>query len=277
MRDGKLGKSQIITHLSLVAASTFFMLPIIWLIWSSFKPTLELLSHPYPPKNFTYINFVNAFYMMDFTKSFINTIIITLSVVPATLIISALIAYPFAVHEFRGKTFFTIFLISGILVPSQVIFIPLFMLLKTIGLVNTLLGVILPQIANGIPLGFLVFVSFFRGVLREVIEAARIDGSSELEILVRIVIPLSKPAFIFIGIFKGVLTWSEFTIPLIVLYDRTLYPLTLSMQVFKQQYAGVYWAEMFAGLTLNILPMLVIYGLFSSKFIRGITLGAVKG
>ena len=123
----------------------------------------------------------------------------------------------------------------------------------------------------------MIFVSFFKDVLRDIIEAARLDGSSELNVLWQIVIPVSKPAFVFVGIFKGILAWSEFIIPLITLYDENLYPLTLSMQVFRQKYAGVYWPEMFAGLTLNVLPMLIIYALFSTKFIQGITMGAVKG
>jgi len=270
-------KTQLVIHVLLITATVFFMLPIAWLTWSSFKSTRELFEHPWPPRDPTYINFVNAFSMMNFLRAVANSLIITGAVVVTTLFVSALVAYPLAVYRFRGRSFLLAFIMSGMLVPSQVTFIPLFIELKILGLINTLLGVILPQIANGIPLAVLILVPFFRGVLREVIESSRVDGCSEMGILFRIVIPLSKPAFIFVGIFKGILTWSEFVIPLIVLYNEELYPLTLTMQVFKQHYAGVYWPEMFAGLTLNILPMLVLYILFSTKFIQGLTMGAVKG
>ena len=270
-------RNQIIIHVILIAASIFFTLPLAWLSWSSLKSAIELFSNPWPPLYPKFYNFVRAFFMMNYLRAVVNSIIITVAVVAVTLLVSTLIAYPLALYEFKGKMFLYMFIMSGILVPSQVTFIPLFIELKALGLINTLVGVILPQIANGIPLAVLIFVSFFKDVLRDIIEAARLDGSSELNVLWQIVIPVSKPAFVFVGIFKGILAWSEFIIPLITLYDENLYPLTLSMQVFRQKYAGVYWPEMFAGLTLNVLPMLIIYALFSTKFIQGITMGAVKG
>jgi ABC-type glycerol-3-phosphate transport system permease component len=136
----------------------------------------------------------------------------------------------------------------------------------------------LPQVATGIPLGILLITASLKAsFFKEIVDAAKIDGCTDFQILRKIVVPLSSAALVTFGVFKAVLVWSEFTLPLIVLKSSENYTLPLAMQVFRSKFGGVLWAEQFAGLTLCLIPMIIMFVIFSRQYIQGMAAGAVKG
>lgn len=260
--------------------SMIFVIPLLWIFWTSFKTYAGIFTDPWP-HNFIspfHRNFVQAFEMMNYSRVLFNSVFVLVVTIALFLLFSILAAYAFAKLEFKGKFPLLILIAAGMFMPSQVIFIPLILVLRSVGLQNTLLGVILPQVANGIPLGVLVLTAYFIGIHPEIIDAAKIDGCKDFQILWKIAVPLSMPAIVAIAIFKGLLVWSEFAIPLITLQDTQKFTLPLAMQVFRSKYGGIMWPQQFAGLTLSILPQIFVFFIFFKKVATGIRFTAgIKG
>lgn len=215
---------------------------------------------------------------MNFPRVFFNSVLVLVVTVALVLILSSLAAYAFTKLDIKGKFPLLILIAAGMFIPSQVIFVPLALVLRLVGLQNTLLGVILPQVANGIPLGVLILTAYFVGIHPEIIESAKIDGCTNFQIFRKIIVPLSMPALVAIAIFKGLLVWSEFTIPLITLQDTEKFTIPLAMQVFRSKYGGIMWPQQFAGLALSIILPLIVFLVFFKKVATGIRFTAgIKG
>jgi raffinose/stachyose/melibiose transport system permease protein len=167
-------------------------------------------------------------------------------------------------------------LIFGMTIPIQAIVIPLYQVLSGLGLVNSLAGIVLVQVSNGIPFGIFLMRSFFANVPDELVEAARIDGASHLQILTKIFLPISMPAVMALVIISALSTWNDFFLPLIVLISPDVQTIPLGLVRFAGTYASEY-RLVFSGTVISFLPIILLYILTQRRFTEGLTQGAIKG
>jgi raffinose/stachyose/melibiose transport system permease protein len=191
------------------------------------------------------------------------------------VVLGLMASYVLARYRFRGRgAMYTLFA-AGLMFPMTVAITPLFILIKNLGLVNTLPGIILPQIAFALPVTIIILVPFLRAIPDEIEEAAFIDGCSRLQFFFRMVVPLAVPGVVTVGILAFVASWNSYLLPLFVLNKPTTYTLPLGVQAFASQYS-VDTAKVLAFTSLSMIPALVFFSLFERRIVGGLT-GAVKG
>ena len=188
----------------------------------------------------------------------------------------AMAAHALSEYRFRGNTLIGIYLIIGIMVPIRLGTVALLKLIVDLGLTNTLTALILVYTAQGLPIAIFIFTEFLRSVSREIKDSARIDGLSEYRIFFEVVIPLVRPVIATVAVFSMIPIWNDLWFPLILSPGEETRTITLGVQQFIGQYT-VKWGSVLAALTVAILPVLIMYVIFSRQLIRGITSGAVKG
>jgi raffinose/stachyose/melibiose transport system permease protein len=264
-------------HLLLIGASVTVLVPIAYMILASFKTVPDFFINPYGlPSDWAVDNYVRAWNDAHVSITLPNTIFVTLVSVVGSTFLASLIAYGLSRRE-RPLTMalYTLF-VSGLLVPVQMIILPLFILLKQVGLFGTLLALILPYIALGLPLGVLVLTPIAAALPRDLVSAAQVDGATEWQIYWRVVLPLLKPGLVSVAILNGVWMWNEFFIPLIVAFK----PEAQTMPVGIVSFIGVYsteWGLVFASVVISTVPIVIAYLLMTRQFQAGLTAGALKG
>ena len=261
--------------LSLV--SLVVIVPIAYMVLASFKTVPEFFGNPYGlPDSWAWDNYTRAWRDAHISITLPNTVIVTaLSVIGSTFL-AALVAYGISRKE---KPFamglYTLF-VAGLLVPVNLIALPLFFLIKWLGLFGTLFALILPYIALGLPLGVLVLTPVAATLPRDLVSAAQVDGATEWQIFWRVVLPLMKPGLISVMILNGVWMWNEFFIPLIVSFK----PESQTMPVGIVAFIGAYsteWGLVFASVVVSTAPVVFAYLLMTRQFQSGLTAGAIKG
>jgi ABC-type glycerol-3-phosphate transport system permease component len=155
--------------------------------------------------------------------------------------------------------------------------IPMYVLIVKLKLTDSYLGLILPSVAAGLPLSIFIFHAFFRGLPSEILDAAKVDGCSNLQTFLRVVVPISGPAIATVAILQFVGTWNDYILPLIVVRSPEMRTLPLAIQVFFRQWGQVEWVQVFAALSIGTIPIIILYILMQRQFIKGLTSGAVKG
>jgi len=204
-----------------------------------------------------------------------NTLIICCICVIGTILSCSLVAYGLACVEWRGREILFWIMLSTMMLPGQVTMIPLFLTFKSLGWINTFLPLVVPSfLANA----FFTFLlrQFYRTIPLELLEAARLDGCSELGIWARIMLPLSKPALAIVGLFTFITAWNDFLGPLIYLMDDKKYTLSIALAMFQNQY-GSNWGQMMAMSCLMTLPIIALFFFTQKTFIQGVKLSGIKG
>jgi raffinose/stachyose/melibiose transport system permease protein len=264
-------------HLVLILAVVVFVYPTFWVFMASLKTGKELYQAPWNlPRKPTVGNFADAWQMAHLGRAFINSGIITLSSVALILLVSILAAFPISHMRFRGRKLIYFVILLGIMVPIEGLIIPLFITLKTFNFLNSYFGVIFPYAAVGVPFTLFVLVNFFKDIPHELKDAALIDGASSFQLLWRIIVPLSVPAIIGVGIFQGSLVWNELIVSLTVLQNEKLYTVPLTLATFLRRFVRE-WSLTFSTLSLSMLPIIIVYIVFNRQYVKGMTMGAVKG
>lgn len=250
--------------------------PFLWMLSSSFKPMSEIFAYPPTvlPQEPTLENYLNAFSQAPVLRWLLNSAIVSGTIILANLFTSSMAAYAFARIEFPGRDVVFYVLIATLMIPFHLTLVPLFLVLKTLGLVNSLAGVIAPGLAS--VLGVFLLRGFFRAIPVELEDAARVDGASELQLYWRIAMPLAQPALATLGIITLVHSWGEFLLPLLVLNSPSQYTLPLGLATFQNEYA-TQWGQIMAVTTVADIPILVLFVALQRHFIEGLTQGAVKG
>ncbi|MDQ3627669.1 MAG: carbohydrate ABC transporter permease [Actinomycetota bacterium] len=221
-------------------------------------------------------NFATAWEVGRFGDYLTTSIIVSLSVVVLSATFASLAGYAFGTMRFRGSTVLFYLLLLGLMVPSEAIVIPLYYDLRAIGLTDSYVSLILPQVAQSLAFGTFWMRAYFRTSSREVIDAARIDGAGHLRIFWSILLPMGRPALITMVVLVFMWTWNEFLLPLVMITDEGLRTAPLGLAFFQGQYtAGT--SLLAAGALLVALPVVVVYLLAQRHFIRGMLEGAVKG
>lgn len=205
---------------------------------------------------------------------FKNSIILTVVQTALTLIVSAFVGYGFAMYRFRFKNLLFICVLVTMMIPMEIIMLPLYQLIIKMGLVDSIWGIVLPFAAAPLPIFF--FRQYLSGIPKDFLDAARVDGCSEYGIFIRIIFPLMKPAFAAMGIFVGMSSWNNFLWPLIVLNSKDKLTLTIGLQTLVTPYGNNY-DVLIAGAVFSVIPVVILFILFQKYFIAGMTAGGVKG
>ncbi len=262
-----------------VLAAVITLLPIALLVTASLRPGQELMRNGL---NFN-IDWMQANlheYKLLFSGEnnyftwYKNSLIITVMQTALALILSSFVAYGFAMYEFRFKNVFFMLVLLVMMVPTEVILLPLYRLIIGMKLMNTRTGIVLPYIV--IPMLIFFFRQYLSGIPKDFLDAARVDGCSEYGIYVRIMLPLMKPAFAAMGIYEGMARWNNFLWPMIVTNSITKITLPVGLQSLLSPYGNNY-DILIAGSCFAIIPILILFICFQKYFIEGMTAGGVKG
>lgn len=267
----------LIPHLVLLAYTLFAVFPIILILINSFKSRKAIFNAPYLPPlpdTFSMIGYNTVFERSNFQYYFVNSLVITLGSMALILLAGSMAAYALSEYEFPGNTLLGLYLALGIMIPIRLGTVSILRLVVAMGLVNTLWALILVYTAMGLPLAIFVLQQFMRQVPRELKEAARIDGASEYRIY-WLILPLIRPAIATVAVFIMIPMWNDLWFPLVLAPGESTKTVTYGAQQFLGQFVTD-WNAVLSSLTLAMIPILILYIIFSRQLIRGITAGAVK-
>lgn len=258
-----------------VAVTCLF--PLFWMAASSLK-TQETVFSDFGllPSNPQWVNYANAWTKGGFGIYFLNSLFYSAVVVVGIVLISSLAAYAFARLRFPGRQFFFVLFLATMMIPIPGAFIALYVLLNKLGLINTHWGYILPQINGGLALSIFLLKTFFEKLPKDLEDSARIDGCTKWGIYWHLAMPLAKPAIAVVVIFNVLAVWNEYLLAMLVLTDKELMPLQRGLMVFQGAHMTQYPLLM-AGMTISVIPIIVVYLLMQRYIIEGITAGAIKG
>lgn len=264
---------------AIIAIFLFLTLfPLVWVFSTSFKPNQEAIDFPprFLPRNATFSNYVFVLTDPGLVRSLINSFVVSLGSTALSVVVSALGGYAFARFEFRGKNLIMSIILGLFMIPVVINIVPLYTMLSNVGMLNSPISLILTFQILIIPLNILLLKNYFETIPRELEEAALIDGCSRLGVLKRIIIPLSMPGFAIAAVLSFRFSWNEFVLP-IVLTNR---PDSAVFQVALYQFISINrieWGYLTAGITIAIIPVLVLMLSFQKQMIKGLTIGAIRG
>lgn len=263
---------------ALVPATFVIVAPFLWLIISSLKTEAEIgVGDPFAlPDALMWQNYVDAWSVGGFADLIGNSLINVAGVVLLMLLTCVPAGYALSKIRFPGREWIFYAFIFGLTIPVQAIIIPLYQVLTGLGLINSLTGIVLAQVSNGIPFGIFLMRSFFLGVPNELTEAARIDGANHFQILTQVFLPLSMPAMQALVIISALSTWNDFFLPLVVLISPDVQTLPLGLVRFASTYTTSY-RLVFSGTVITFLPVIILFILTQRRFTEGLTQGALKG
>ena len=277
----KIRFSSICKNIILTTMGMLFLLPIVWMFSASLQPMREVFENIIPfswksifPSIFTMENFIILFRKTMFARHLMNTFFVAFIATGLNLIVNSMAAYGFARMEFPGKNIIFIVLLTTLVLPMQIVVIPLYLIVRSLGLVDTYTALILPWVSRA----FSIFLlrQFFLGIPKELEEAARIDGCSEWGIYWRIILPLSKPVLITLGLLQFQAVWDDFLWPLVVINREELRVIQVSIASF--QYEGsTLWEFIFPACAISGGVTLGLYIIFQRYYSRGIYLTGLKG
>ena len=265
-------------HAILLTYSVIALFPVLVIVINSFKSRKAIFRSPlsFPDsETFNLVGYETVIKQGDFLLYFQNSLIVTVVSLTLVLLFGAMAAFALTEYRFRGNTLMGLYLALGIMIPIRLGTVSILQIMVASGLVNTLTALILVYTAQGLPLAVFILAEFMRGISDDLKNAGRIDGLSEYRIFARLVLPLIRPAMATVGVFTMIPIWNDLWFPLILAPAEGTKTVTLGAQVFIGQFVTD-WNAVLASLALAILPVLVLYLIFSRQLIRGITAGAVK-
>lgn len=253
----------------------FTMFPIVWMVITSVKNRRDVFGSLLP-KTLDFTNFSRVWQVMKFPQHFLNSVIVTFFTVLIVVTVSILASYVFARFTFPGRDIIFFIFLGSMMIPSQVLLIPMFIFVRDIHLLNTLAGLIIAYIGRGIPFSMFIMRAFFRTLPSELGDAARIDGCSEWRVFLNVYLPLATPGIATITIFEFMNIWNEFMYAVTFISSPDLKTLQPSIFTVVGQYSTD-WTALCAGMLMAIFPIVVVYISLQSQFIKGLTAGAIKG
>jgi ABC-type glycerol-3-phosphate transport system permease component len=276
MRHGGRARSWLVTGL-VWGVAVLFLVPFLWMISSSLKPNYQIFEVPprWIPDPPRWENYVEALTTLPFNTYILNTAIISSLTIVGHLLSCTIIAYAFARLRAPGRDFLFVVVLATMMLPYPVTMVPLYVLFKQLGWINTFLPLVAPAFLGS---AFYIFLlrQFFLTIPADFEDAARIDGANTLQILWMVILPLALPALATVAIFTFQSSWNDFLAPLIYLQKPELYTVTLGLQFFRSTYT-TNWAYLMAATLVTSLPMILIFFVAQRYFVEGITLSGVKG
>lgn len=268
----KVSRSAI--HLFVVA---IILVPVSIVFLATFKNDLEILVDPLGfPDAFSISNYTQLFATSGIGNSILNSVKVTIASVALTLSLASMTSYAISrLTKVTGAMLFSLFVL-GLTIPAQVNILPIYILFNDLGLTNSHTGLVLANLVSALPISVFIITAFFRELPREMIEAAEIDGASHIRVFLQIVLPLSTPAIGATSIFLFVIFWNDLLFPLLLLTQKDLHTLPLTLLGFRGEYSTSY-GLLFTGVAIASAPLVVMYLLMQRTFVAGLTSGAVKG
>lgn len=269
------GKRQVGAYVLAIFLAAIYLLPILWIVLSSLKSGSELFRWPPTiiPEQPTLNNYVDAFSKGNFGQYFKNSAFVAILSTILTVIINTMAGYAFAKYEFRGRDAIFLFFIATLMLPLEVLMIPIFQVVKFFGMYNTFWGIIIPPAAT--PAGVFLLRQYFLTVPDELINAARIDGASEIGIFIRLMLPIAKLPMSILTIFSFMWRWNDFMWPLLVIRDTNKYTVQLALANFSGQYS-VDWNSLIAMSVVTMIPVLIVFLIFQKQFVKGMVTSGMK-
>jgi len=266
---------RVFIHLLLFAGLAITLAPFIWMISTSFKSSESVFAFPpqWIPKHPTIEQYQALFREVNFLQFFKNSVIVAIGITLFSLFLNSLGGYAFAKYRFPGKEKIFALLLATLMVPGQITMIPVFLMLKSVGLINSYWGLIIPAGASAF--GIFLMRQFITTIPSDLIESARIDGCSEFRIFWSIILPLCKPVLAALGIFTFMGSWNAFLWPLIVMIKENMYTLPVALANLSGQYATKFGLLM-AGAVVVVAPVLIVFILAQRYVIRGVAVTGLK-
>lgn len=275
-RRSRLRPGRLAVYAALVLGVAATLLPFAWMLLGSFKTQGELLQRPITwwPQNPTFENYVAWFTDLHIDKFFTNSLIVAVVTVLGNMLFCSMVGYALAKMDFPGKRFLFLLVMVTLMVPGVVTFVPLFVMVSKLGLVSTYAALILPFLAG--PIGVFLMRQFMLGIPDSIIEAARIDGASELRIFLRVVMPLCGPPLATLGILTFLGSWNNFLWPLVAAQSEDMYTLPVALSLFSTGENATNYGLLLAGSVLVITPILLLFVALQRFFIQGIAATGIK-
>lgn len=253
------------------------VMPIVWFVLAGLKEASELNENPFAlPTAITFQNIAEAWTVGKMGDYFMNSVIVAVPRVLFVIVLSALAGYAFGKLKFPGRDPLFFFMLFGMMVPVQAMIIPLYYTMQNLNLINSYWSMILPHFGISMPFAIFLMRAFYRDIPYDMMEAAKIDGCGDFKAFTHIMLPLMMPAVTALVIFEFVNSWNDFLLPLLFVYDEAYRTLPLGLMYFSGEYT-TNQSLVAAGVTIAVVPIIIVYIIFQRKFIEGITAGAVKG
>jgi multiple sugar transport system permease protein len=250
--------------------------PFVWMVLGSLKTQGELLQSPptWWPETATLDNYTQLFSRLNFKQYFFNSTVVAVCVTAGNLLFCSMLGYALAMLDFKGKKILFAVVMGTLMIPGVVTFVPLFVLVANIGLIDTLPGLILPFLAA--PFGVFLMRQFFLGLPRDLLDAGRVDGAGELRIFRQIFLPLAGPALATLGILTFLGSWNNFLWPLVVAQQEKTYTLPVALALYSTGQNSTQYGLLLAGATVVVVPVLAIFLIFQRRVIEGIATTGIK-
>ncbi len=266
-----------IKYALMIIFAVMCLYPLFWLFLASFKTNQELYTNTWGlPASWSLTNYMNAIIKGNILRYFVNSVVIAVSAVVITAILATMASY--AITRMRWKlsgTTYNIFLL-GMMIPVYALIIPLFSIFKGMGVLNTYLAVIIPQIAVGLPMSIFIICGFMEGIPGDLEEAAIIDGCSIYKCFLRIILPISKSSIVTVAVVQFINVWNDLLLPRIFLTDSNMMTLPVGLTNFQAMYSTDYVGEI-AAVIITIIPTILVYIALHKQIMEGMVAGAVKG
>jgi raffinose/stachyose/melibiose transport system permease protein len=267
----------IVLLVALLILALLFIMPVYFTIINSFKPLREIVtSYTSLPKTFYLGNYIKAWIKTDYPRVFLNSLIITIASVSGIVLVSSMAGYILARTPGKLSWFIFIIIVFSMIIPFHSIMIPLIIVIKKLHLSNSIHGIIIVYWGIGCNFAIFLYHGFVKTIPKELEEAAAIDGCSRFQIFFKVVFPLLAPVTSTIVVLDTLWIWNDFLLPLLVLQKRAIKTIPLSQYVFVGQYYSE-WGLALAGLTLAVIPVVLLYVFMQKYIVKGITTGALKG
>lgn len=269
----KLSFAKLLTYIFLFIISAAMLFPFFYMFVTSCKDDSELMGKKFYPETWLLKNFYTAWTKEPFSTFMVNSLLVSGVTMFAAVLITSMSGFAFSKYNFKGKKALFLMILATMMIPGQVTMIPNFIISSRLGILDSIIGLILPAL----PLAFGIFMmrQFMYSVPDSLLEAARIDGAGEFLTYFKIILPLSKPAIVTLGIFTFMGSWNNFLWPLIILDTESKYTIPIGLLRFSQQYDTQFNYQMAVSL-LSILPIALLFVVFQKAFVQGMTMTGLK-
>lgn len=278
MTTGKFRFSTFLLYAIAVLILLVQIYPVVWLILSSLKSSIELTSRPFSlPSTWLFDNYAAVIRDSNIFLYIKNTAIVTVSCIVLIVLLSATIGFALEKMHFKFNAKLLAFFTLGIMIPVQVTLIPLFIMYKNFGLLNSYTALILPQVGFALPLSVLIFTRFYKYVPNEIIEAAVMDGCNIYQVFYRIMLPLTNNTIITVASIQFIFIWNDFIFSNTFTNDSQYKTIAVGLQEFIGAFGATDWGQTFAAISISILPIIAIYLILNKNVMAGMSEGSVKG
>ena len=275
-KNKKVNIKNVFMYIGLIIAAATMLIPFLWMVSTSLKTNQYVLSMPpeFFPKNPTLDSYSQLFELLPFDRMIMNSLLVAISVTIGQVISGSIAAYVFSRLEFRGKNALFLIYLATMMVPSQVTIVPLFILMRYLGWINTYQAIISPMVFTAF--GTFLLRQSFLTIPKDLEEAAFIDGASHWTVFWKIIMPVSKPALATLSVFAFMQAWNAYLWPLFVTNDEKIMTLPVGLALLHGRYL-TQWNLVMAGAVVTIIPMLIIYLVTQEYFVKGVVTSGIKG